>query len=159
MRKRIIVQEQENVLSNEGKWLDVQSLAQVEVTSEEEAFPIEAAFELTAPSAGWRAAKAGKQTIRIIFDEPQRVNTIHLLFKEEQQQARTQEFVLRWSPEAGPAEREIVRQQYNFSPESSIEEKETFTVYLDGVRVVELAIVPDVSGGSARASISRFWFE
>lgn len=156
MRKRIIDQDPQNISAADGKWLDVKDLAQVEITSEDPSYPIEDALETNGHAGGWRASKAGRQSIRIIFDEPQRINIIQLLFMEEEQ-ARTQEFLLRWSPENGQPFREIVRQQYNFSPPSSIQEQENYTVNLDGVKVVELIISPDVGGGSARASISRFW--
>lgn len=155
MRKRIIDQDPQNVLPADGKWLDVKRLAQVEITSEDPSYPIEDALEIST-SSGWRASKTGSQTIRIIFDEPQRINNIQLLFTEEQQ-ARTQEFLLRWSPDNGRSHREIVRQQYNFSPGSSTEELENYTVNLEGVKVLELIIVPDVGGGNARASISKLW--
>jgi hypothetical protein len=35
---------------------------------------------------------------------------------QEEQQARSQEFLVRWSPDGGQSYREIVRQQHNFSP-------------------------------------------
>ena len=38
--------------------------------------------------------------------------------------ARTQEFVLRWSPDGGNSVKEIVRQQWNFNPPDSIREVE-----------------------------------
>lgn len=155
MRKTIVNQDSQNISPGDEKWLDLKRLAQVEITSEDASYPIEKAFEINGWT-GWRASEAGKQTIRIIFDELQRINVIHLLFKEEQQ-ARTQEFVLRWSPGNGQPYREIVRQQYNFSPESSTEQLENYSVNLEGVKIVELTIIPDVGGGNAHASISRLW--
>ena len=155
MRKTIVNQDSQNVFPGDEKWLDLKRLAQVEITSEDASYPIEGAFEINGQT-GWRASKAGKQTIRIIFDELQRINLIHLLFNEEQQ-TRTQEFVLRWSPGNGQPYREIVRQQYNFSPESSTEQLENYSVNLEGVKIVELTIIPDVGGGNAHASISRLW--
>jgi hypothetical protein len=155
MRKKILKQESEKAVPVKGTWLDVKQLARVEVTSEEVDYPIENAFEIQNTSSGWRASEAGKQTIRIIFDEPQRIQSIFLHFNEEHQ-ARTQEFVLSWSPDEGQTNREIVRQQYNFSPESSMEEREHYTVNLDGVKVVELVLLADLGGGSARASLSGF---
>ena len=41
--------------------------------------------------------------------------------------------------------REVVRQQFTFSPGGSTEETEDFTVSLDGVTVMELKIDPDRS--------------
>lgn len=156
MRKRLVDQAIPNVSPDVEEWLDVKRLAQVEMTSEDADFPIDAIFETGGSTSGWRAATPGPQTIRILFDEPQQIRTIHLLFKEEQQ-ARTQEFVLRWSPDEGQPLRDIIRQQYNFSPDSTTEELETYTVHLEGVKVVELAITPDVGRGSAKASVNRFW--
>ena len=153
MRKRIINQNLQNVSPVDQSWLDLQRLAQVELTSEEATHPIEAAL---IPSVGlcWRAAQAGEQTIRLLFDELQLVRRIQLLFHEDQQ-ARTQEFVLRWSPDAGKSYREIVRQQYNFSPPEMTREFEDYTVDLVGVTALELRIVPDISGGDARASVAQ----
>ena len=74
--------------------------------------PIESAL-VVGKTTGWRAADSGTQTIRLIFDEPQRLNHIALAF-EETDTRRTQEFVLRWSPDGGRSFREIVRQQWNF---------------------------------------------
>ncbi|PYV65812.1 MAG: hypothetical protein DMG97_31245 [Acidobacteria bacterium] len=64
-----------------------------------------------------------------------------------------QEFVFRWSADGGNSFREIVRQQWNFSPPETIREVEEYQVELASVTVLELTIVPNVSGGSARASL------
>jgi hypothetical protein len=95
MRKRLINQHLKN-LSDDQSWMDLQQLAQVELTSEDAAYPIEATL-IARSGAGWRAAESGKQTIRFLFDEAQKINRIQLVFCE-QEHARTQEFLLRWSP-------------------------------------------------------------
>lgn len=153
MRKRIINQAPQNVSSVDPSWLDLQRLAQVEVTSEEAAHPIEAAL-IPSVGSGWRAAQAGVQTIRLLFDDLQTIRRIQLLFREDQQ-ARTQEFVLRWLPDAGQSYREIVRQQFTFSPAGTTREVENYTVDLVGVSALELSIVPDINGGDARASVAQ----
>jgi hypothetical protein len=66
---------------------------------------------------------------------------------------RTQEFVLRASSSAGEPFREIVRQQWNFSAPTSTREIEEYAVELPDVRLLELTIVPDISGGLAHASL------
>jgi hypothetical protein len=101
---------------------------------------------------GWRAAESGAQAIRLIFDEPQRLARIALAF-EESDTERTQEFVFRWSPDSGRSFREIVRQQWNFNLPDSMRESEEYQVGLSDVTVLELVIVPDISRGSARASL------
>jgi hypothetical protein len=153
MRKRIISKSPHIVSPDVSVWLDLQRLAQVELTSEDEAHPIEAAL-MPGVGSGWQAAQGGEQTIRLVFDEMQRVRRIQLLFQESQQ-ARTQEFVLRWSPDAGRSFREIVRQQYNFSPPGMTQELEDYRVDLEGVTILELAIVPDIGGGDARAAMTQ----
>src|SRR5438034_6625604 len=104
MRKRIIKQEPQNVAPVDQQWLDLQSLAQVELTSEDAANPIEAAL-VSSTGFGWRAAQAGEQTICLLSDELQVVRRRQLLFQEDQR-ARTQAFVLRWSPDGGQSYRE-----------------------------------------------------
>src|SRR6266550_3090520 len=72
---------------------------------------------------------------------------------EEKEIKRTQEFVLRWSPDGGRSFREIVRQQWNFSPLDTVHEVEEYQVELSDVTVLELIVVPDISRGAARASL------
>lgn len=92
--------------------------------------------------------------IRLLFDEPLRLRRILLEFHEDGQE-RTQEFVLRWSPDRGQSYRELLRQQYNFSPPDTTREVEDYEVDLDGVTALELRIVPDIHGGSVRASLAQ----
>ena len=134
-------------------WLNVEHLAQVEVSSEDAARPIESAL-IPGAGSGWRAEQAGGQIVRLVFDEPQRIKRLHLVFQENDHE-RTQQFVLRWSADAGQSYSEIVRQQYNFSPPGSTRESEDYTVDLVGVTALELSIVPNISGGPARASFAQ----
>src|ERR1700723_4588508 len=151
MRKRLITPIRQDVPHLDEGWLDLDREAVVEVTSEERDYPVESAL-VEEESRGWRAAESGTQTIRLIFDEPQRLKRIALVFEETQTQ-RTQAFVLRWSGDDGRSFREIVRQQWNFSPPNSLREVEEYRVELSGVTVLELVIVPDISRGTAHASL------
>ena len=151
MRKRLITPIPQDAPTLDEGWLDLDGAAVVEVTSEEKEYPVESAL-VSGEMRGWRAADSGTQTIRLIFDEPQRLTRISLVF-EETETERTQEFVLRWSPDGGRSFREIVRQQWNFSPPNAIREVEEFQVALSAVTVLELVIVPDISRGAARASL------
>src|SRR5215472_2684876 len=98
MRKRIITRAL-HTAATEQEWLDLERTASVEITSEDNAFPIEAAL-LGQDKRGWRAAEPGVQTIRLIFDEPQKLRRVSIVF-EETETKRTQEFTLRWSPDRG----------------------------------------------------------
>jgi hypothetical protein len=153
MRKRQIISTPQNAATSDEDWLDVGRAASVEVTSEENGYPIESAL-LAEATHGWRAVDSGAQTIRLIFDEPQRLRRIWLVF-EDNQGGRTQEFVLRWSPDRGRSFREIVRQQWNFSQPDAVREIEDYGVELSGVTVLELIISPDKSGSKARASLAN----
>ncbi len=153
MRKRIIAPVQQKTTSPDQDWLNVESLAEVEITSEDAAHPIEFAL-LPGQASGWRAAGPGMQTIRILFSQPQRLRRICLNFVEPHTE-RTQEYVLRWSPDGGQSFREIVRQQWNFSPHGTTGESEDYHVELPAVTVLELSIIPDISGGNAFASLAQ----
>jgi hypothetical protein len=153
MRKRLINPTVERLGTLGQGWLDLERAAVVEVTSEDEDFPVESAFG-SKDARGWRAAAPGHQTIRLIFDHPQRLKCVSLVF-EENEIGRTQEFVLRWSADGGSTLKEIVRQQWNFSPPESIREVEQYQVDLHDVNVLELVIRPDIAGGVARASLKN----
>jgi hypothetical protein len=155
MRKRLTTpgpSPQDAPPPDEG-WLDLDRAASVEVTSEEKEYPVEAAL-LSEEMRGWRAAESGTQTIRLLFDQPQELRRILLVFEETEAQ-RTQEFVLRWSADGGHSFREIVRQQWNFSPPNTTREIEEYQIGLSDATVLELVIVPDINRGSARASLKR----
>jgi len=137
-----------------SKWVDIDKDASVEVTSEDDAYPIESPLRVDGQAA-WRAAESGVQTIRVIFDAPRRIYRFWLVF-EEREVARTQEFVLRWSPDGGHTYHDIVRQQFTFAPPGTTREVEDYAVELEGVTTVELAIVPEITGGSPRASLSEW---
>jgi hypothetical protein len=124
-----------------GDWKDLEAIAQVEITSEDVRFPIEQALGKVA-TAGWRAAATGPQVIRLLFDEPQTIRRIHLHFLEREAE-RSQEFAVfaGWQGEM----REVLRQQWSFSPSGSTEEIEDYAVELDGIRTLELRIDPDRS--------------
>ncbi len=104
---------------------------------------------------GWRAAQPGQQTIRLIFDRPQSLRRIWLLFIESDV-ARTQEFALSWSSDGGRSFKEILRQQWNFSPPGAMREVEDYHVELSRVTQLDLTIVPDQRGGDALASLAQW---
>jgi len=153
MRKRIITDSPLKTASTEDDWLNIEDLADVEITSENIDYPIEFAL-LPGRSTGWRAAAPGKQTIRLVFPRPQQLRRIWIQFRETSID-RTQEFVLRWSPDRGQTFHEIVRQQWNFSSPTATSEEENYLVEIFAATILELNIVPDISGGNAIASLAQ----
>ena len=154
MRKRVIGPVSVAHSMVKSRWIEIDRDARVEVTSEDPAFPIESPLRVEG-GAPWRATGPGAQTIRLLFDAPRRIDRIWLVF-EERDIARTQEFVLRWSPDGGQTYHDIVRQQFTFTPPGTTREVEDYTVRLEGVTAVELCIVPEINGGSATASLSEW---
>src|SRR5215472_798165 len=116
MQKRVIDRTPAKAVS-EADWLDLESQATAEITSEESNRPIELAFR-DGEEVGWRAGAPGAQVIRLLFHQPRRISRIRLRFTERDTE-RTQEFVLRWAPDQSQPFQEIVRQQWNFSPQGS----------------------------------------
>jgi hypothetical protein len=126
MRKRLFTPPPEGIQPHDEGWLDFDRTASVKVTSEQEDYGVDSAL-VSEDAQGWRAASPGPQTIRLLFDEPQRLRRISLVF-EETATACSQEFVLRWSADGGHSFREIVRQQWNLSPPDTVREVEEYRV-------------------------------
>jgi len=79
MRKRLITPTpQAGAPHDEGR-LDLDRAAVVEVTSEDKDYPVESAL-VAEEIRGWRVADSGTQTIRLIFDQPQKLTRIALVF-------------------------------------------------------------------------------
>jgi hypothetical protein len=154
MRKRIISNsnQEEQKKSMVQNWLNLEALVDVEISSEDEAHPIESAL-LPGNVSGWRAADPGEQTIRLVFLQPQSIERIMLKF-EGHGIERTQEYVLRCSFGSGQFQ-EIVRQQWNFSPNGADSEIENHHVELFDIKVLELIINPDISRGNAFATLQE----
>lgn len=152
MRKRLI-EEENRQNTAPADWLRLEELAEVEISSEDARHPIESAL-LAEAGSGWRAAVPGQQTIRLLFAQPQQLRRIRVRFVETAVQ-RTQEYLLRWSGDAGQSFREIVRQQWNFSPEGSVTQTGEHRVDLSGVTVLELIITPDIGNEHALASLAE----
>ena len=152
MRKRIIDCVPTTAFSPNHEWLDLEGLAEVEITSEHAAHPIESALlPVGLRVAGRRARKT---------DDPHSLcapaaATADLDEFSEAETERTQEYVLRWSPDSGQTFHEIVRQQWNFSPHGTTNETEDHHVDLPAVTVLELSIIPDISRGDAFASLAQ----
>jgi hypothetical protein len=140
--------------SSDQPWLDLTACARVRLTSEAPGHPIESALRLDdADEDGWQAAQPGTQTIWLNFDRPQAIEQIHVRF--EASKPRTQEFVLLASTDGGVSYRDIVRQQFNFSPDATRTEEENYFPRLTGITDLKLTITPDISGGDACATLQR----
>lgn len=153
MRKTIINQHTENIPLFDLDFLDLEQLAQVEITSECQEHPIESVL-IEESGTGWQAAQPGEQTICLIFDQPLNIKHIHLIF-DEQEQSRTQEFVLLWLINNEDYYREILRQQFHFSPPTTTQEIEYYNVNLNQLKALKLRIIPNIDGSEAFAKLKQ----
>ena len=141
MRKSIVSPSAVAATPISDLWRDLERIARVEISSEDEQFPIEHALGKKG-TTGWRAAGTGPQLIRLHFDEPLNIKHLRVHFIDKTAE-RSQEFAVYAG--SGNELKEVVRQQWSFSPNGSTEEIEDYTVNLSGITTLELRIDPDRS--------------
>ena len=154
MRKQIIKSASTSSHSPAGA-LDLGAIATVQVTSELAGHPVENAFDgQRGPgSSRWVSETGGEQTLKLAFDAPQTIRAVSLEI-EETTENRTQELQLAVSRDGEKSWRELVRQEFNFSPSGSTLEREEWTINAEGVTHLRLQIKPDKGGRPCRASVT-----
>ncbi|QDV37565.1 hypothetical protein [Tautonia plasticadhaerens] len=154
LRKQIIKPQAEPPAPTPGE-IDIAAVATVLVTSEDPEHPIDHAFDDHRGPGGtrWVAGEPGEQTIILAFDTPQVIRQV-LLVVEELEVTRTQELQLAASADGGQTYRELLRQEFNFSPQGSTFEQEEWAVQAEGVTHLRLVIRPDKGGSIGRATIT-----
>ena len=120
------------------------ALSEVQASSEAVGHPILLAFdEGMGPGATyWKAGDPGQQTITVTFREPCTLSQVTMEV-EEREVARTQEVQLALSTDGGSNYRELIRQEFNFSPDGASWEHESWAVPQYQVTHVRLVIKPD----------------
>lgn len=127
-------------------WLDLDAVAHVTITARGERLP--RAHKL------WSANCPGEQLIEVRFRQPTDVRRLRVVATEAEQ-SRTQEMTVWASLHRGERHREVLRQQFNFSPDGATEEVEEYALTLDGVSAIQLRIVPSIDGTPATARVSE----
>jgi hypothetical protein len=153
MRKSILSARTEDAVLSSDQWLRLEELASVEVSSEDPSYPFENALHGT-ERGGWKAGVPGPQTIRLTFDKPQSIRRIRLEFREDGPE-RVQEFAL-YAVTANRPRKELLRQQWSFSPNGSTREMEGYSVELSDVTAIELQIDPGRHDKQKIASLNFF---
>jgi hypothetical protein len=155
MRKHTLTPAREGATGSGAEGIDIRAVATASLTSEADDHPIENAFDgRRGPGATrWLAAEPGPQTLVLDFDAPQSLRRVELEV-EEPAVPRTQELSLWASVGGGESYRELVRQEYTFSPPGTTFERESWSVFVDGMTQLKLEIVPDKSGRPCRASLT-----
>jgi hypothetical protein len=139
---------------------DIAALAMVLVTSEDPDHPIDHVFDgERGPGASrWIAAQPGEQTVILAFDAPQTIRKV-LVEIEEPDISRTQEMDVSISDDGGQTYRELVRQEYTFSPPGTTREHEEWSINANGVSHLRLRIKPEKGGKACRATLSTLALE
>ena len=137
--------------------LDVPSIATALVTSESPENPIENAFDSQSGPGGsrWVAGDPGDQAITLEFDSPQTIRRVALEV-EEKEAVRTQELQLSVSCDDGRSYRELLRQEFNFSPEGTTFQREEWNIEINAATHMRLWVRPDKGDSSRRASVTLF---
>src|SRR6202000_1436661 len=112
MRKSIVSPSATATTPISDLWRDLERIARVEISSEDEQFPIEQALGKKG-TTGWRAAGTGPQLIRLHFDEPLNIKRLQVHFVDKTAE-RSQEFAVYAG--SGTELKEVVRQPWSFSP-------------------------------------------
>ena len=152
LRKQIINAPGSTLGASPGE-IDIATVATVLVTSESPDHPVDHAFDGDRGPGGSRrvAGEPGEQTLILAFDAPQAIRRVALEI-EEAEVARSQELQLALSTDGGRTYREVLRQEYNFSPPGTTFEREDWTVDTVGVTHLRLQIRPDKGGKPCRAT-------
>jgi hypothetical protein len=140
--------------------IDIAGSATVSYSSEDPAHPVEHLLDgQSGPGATrWMSARADTiEHIVLEFDRPQTIS--RLVYEvEEPARERTQEVRVEVSEDGGRSYRQIVVQEYNFSPGGATYQREELRFNLRGVTHLRLTIVPHKSGsGTATLTALRLF--
>lgn len=151
MRKKIL-KETPPAPRESGGGLDVPAIATALCTSELEGHPVEYMFDGRLDTR-WVADADGEQTLILAFDTAQTLSRVALLI-EERTERRTQELDLALSTDGGLTFREVVRQEFNFSPDGTTIQRQDWQLPPgQPCTHLRLHIRPDKSG-AGRATVT-----
>ena len=131
--------------TTDAQWLDLDRVAEVAI--------IAGGRRLARVGGSWSAESPGEQTIEIRFHQRTPIRRLRVV-SSELTESRTQEMTVWVSLRGGERHQEVVRQQFNFSPNGATEEVEEYTLQLEEVSTIQLRIVPSIDGRSTMARVS-----
>ena len=131
--------------------IDVACCATIAYSSEDPAHPVDNLLDRRSGPGGtrWTSARADTtEHIVVEFDQPQTLSGL-VYEVEETMRERTQEVRVEASDDGGRAYRQILVQEYNFSPQGATFQREEQRFDLRRVTHLRLTIVPNKSGSGA----------
>jgi hypothetical protein len=160
LRKRITPSATGAAIPAPANTIDIIQNAEVIATSESENFPLDNIVDgSTGPgSSQWVAGSTGPQTLAFKFDTPQNITAI-VYEIEEREIARTQEVCFEVSTDSGANFREILRHEYNFSPDGSTFQREELRQDLPQTTDLKMTIKPDKGNLDCRAKLNHIAFQ
>lgn len=152
LRKQILQPVQSH---GSGAEISIADTATVLVTSELPDHPIDHICDGQRGPGGtrWIAGQEGDQTVVVAFDAARNIGTVSVEI-EEREVSRTQELALATSRDGGRTYREVLRQEFNFSPSGTTFEHEEWRVAAEGITNLRVWIRPDKGGKPCRASMT-----
>jgi len=136
--------------------IDIAGCATIAYSSEDPAHPVENLLDGKSGPGGTRWISARPDTtehIVVEFDEPQTIS--RLVYEvEETMRDRTQEVRVEASNDGGRTYRQILVQEYNFSPRGATFQREEQRFDLRQVSHLRLTIVPNKSGSGGASLIA-----
>ena len=102
----------------------------------------------------WSADSPGEQTVEIRFHHRTPVRRLRVV-SSEGNESRTQEMTIWVSLRGGEQHREVLRQQFSFSPNGATEKVDEYALHLEDVSSIQLRIVPSIDGRPAVARVSE----
>lgn len=148
IRKRLISEQSQGFPGVAAGEIDIASRATLAYSSEDPAHPIEHLIDgyYGRGSTHWASARTNA-TERIVleFDHPQRISCL-VYEVEEYQQERTQEVRVEVSSDQGRTYRQVLVQEYTFSPHGALFQHEELRLEFPAITHLSLTIVPNKSG-------------
>jgi hypothetical protein len=154
MLRKQLIRPVEGSISREE--ISIADTATVLVTSERADYPIDHICDGQRGPGGtrWIAGQPGDQTVVLAFDAPCPIRAVSLEI-EEREVSRTQEVTLATSRDGGQTYREVLRQEYHFSPPGTTFEREEWRLPADdSITNLRLWIRPDKGGSPCHATIT-----
>ena len=153
MLRKQLIRPMDSHVSRGG--ISIPDTATVHVTSERSDHPIDYICDgqYGPGSTRWIAEQPGDQTVVLAFDTAQDIQALTLEI-EEKEMSRTQELTLSTSRDGGQTYREVLRQEFNFSPSGSTFEHEEWRLAAEGITNVRVWIRPDKGGKPCCASMT-----
>jgi hypothetical protein len=154
IRKRLL-EDARLLPATSGAELNVAAGATIAYSSEEPAHPVDCMFDGRDGPGGtfWESARENTtETLLIEFDHRQIIS--RLIFEaEERERERTQEVRLEASSDGGDSFRQLLNQEFVFSPRGATFQREDLRIGLVDISHLRLTIVPN-KNGSGRAKLT-----